>query len=61
VTLDDAVIEGIEITLPPLRARVRENDIIGGNYHIRRLKRFFSRGGMAGRFEGLEYCEAQQR
>ena len=44
--LDEFVIDGIETTLPLFRALVREKDIIDGDYHIRWLEDFLSRGGM---------------
>jgi acetyl-CoA carboxylase biotin carboxylase subunit len=44
--LDEVVVDGIETTLPLLRALVRETDIIDGNYHIHWLEQFLARGGM---------------
>jgi acetyl-CoA carboxylase biotin carboxylase subunit len=44
--LDEAVVDGIETTLPLFRALVREKDIIDGNYHIHWLEQFLAKGGM---------------
>src|SRR5438270_815420 len=40
--LDQMVVDGIETTLPLFRARVREADIINGDYHIHWLEQYLN-------------------
>jgi len=44
--LDEFVVDGIETTLPLLRALARDKDIIDGDYHIHWLEDFLARGGV---------------
>jgi acetyl-CoA carboxylase, biotin carboxylase subunit len=46
--LDEAVVDGIETTLPLFRTLVRDKDIIDGNYHIHWLEQFLAKGRMEG-------------
>jgi len=44
--LDEFVVDGIETTLPLLRALLRNQDIVDGDYHIHWLERFLANGGL---------------
>ena len=45
--LDEFVVDGVETTLPLLRALVQEKDIIDGDFHIHWLEEFMARGVLA--------------
>jgi acetyl-CoA carboxylase, biotin carboxylase subunit len=44
--LDEFVVDGIETTLPLLRALLRNQDIVDGDYHVHWLEHFLANGGL---------------